>query len=131
MARKLAAQVVLLGDDGEPVTYAANTSPPADVAKQITNPAAWQDDDGEGDEPTPEPTKRAPRKAAKKAAASKADEKKPAGADGATSSEVVPADDAGDEAWRAYAATVGVTVADDADSATVKADLADRGLLEP
>lgn len=133
MAPKLAAQVVLIGDDGEPVTYAANTRPPADIAKQITNPAAWLPDE-EGGDPDPEPTKRPAKKtAAKKAAAKAPADNAAAGTpapDGAGSDAAAPADDAGDEAWRAYAATVGVTVADDADTAAVKAELDGRGLLE-
>lgn len=125
MARKLSATVIL--DD---VTYPAYTSPPADVAEWITNPAAWLPDDPVDAEPAPEPAKRAPRKAAKKAAGKRAEAKADENSGGDTPAEGVPAADAGDQAWRDYAATVGVTVAEDADTAAVKAELDERGLLE-
>lgn len=42
MPRKLAATVTLTAENGETATYPAGSVPPADVAKQITNPSAWE-----------------------------------------------------------------------------------------
>jgi hypothetical protein len=131
MARRLAMNVYVNDDDGTPTLYKANTVPPAKVAEKITNPAAWQPEVDEDDSDAAPPTKKAAKRApAKKASAKKAED------DGGTPKKLeeptgdVPADDAGDETWRAYAATVGVTVNDDADTAAVKAELTERGLLD-
>jgi hypothetical protein len=141
MARRLARTVTVQKytghglnrvPDGEPVTFPKHATPPKEWADLITNPSAWED--------VPEPvlpaaaTAPAKKAVAKKAPAKKAAAGKPAVADAekddGTGDESAPADDAGDEAWRAYAATVGVTVAEDADTAAVKAELDERGLLE-
>lgn len=51
MGRTLAATVVI----GE-VAYLAGSVPPDDVAAQITNPAAWGEDEAkQAEEPTPAP----------------------------------------------------------------------------
>ena len=46
MARRLIATVVVGG-----VAYTAGSKVPDDVAEQITNPAAWAEDEAKSDEP--------------------------------------------------------------------------------
>jgi hypothetical protein len=134
---------------GEPRTFNKGETPPAEWAELITNPSAWEPArraDGPVSTaatdapPAPEaPATRAPRKraakATDKAAAAAKDEAdvKPDGGSAATGGAgdvTPPADEADADAWRAYAEQVGVTPPEDADADSIKADLADRGLLE-
>lgn len=63
MARKLAAYVHVSG-----VVYPAGSTPPADVAKQITNPKAWAEESSEApsQESSEAPTRAKGRAAAKR-----------------------------------------------------------------
>lgn len=139
MARRLARTVTVQKytghglnrvPDGDAVTFPKGSTPPDEWASLITNNSAWEDVP-EIASPIPaaaaKSTRRAPAKraAAKPAAKAATDDGGAAGGD-----TTPPADDAGDEAWRAYAATVGVTVDTDADTAAVKAALDERGLLD-
>lgn len=147
MARRLARTVTVQKytghglnrvPEGDAVTFPKGSTPPKDWADLITNPSAWEDVPDVTPvipaAPRPGRTRRAPAKSAPRKAAvpavSPTNTPGPDGGNGGQPSTELPADDAGDEAWRAYAATVGVTVADDADTAAVKSELADRGLLD-
>lgn len=48
-ARKLARYVTVRDDNGEPKAFGPDDTVPAWAAKQITNPAAWADSDGDPD----------------------------------------------------------------------------------
>lgn len=133
MARKLAASVYVNDADDVPVLYKAGTSPPADVAKQISNEAAWEPASADDDaEPEPPPKKATPRK---KAASGKATVSK-AGADAAAAggtagdSPTPPAADATLEVHQAFAEAVGVPVEKNATVESLREALGERGLLD-
>lgn len=62
--RKLAVFVTAPDDDGRMVTFPAGTTVSAEVAKGITNPKAWgEDEESESDDQdAPAPAKKAPAK---------------------------------------------------------------------
>jgi hypothetical protein len=105
MARKLKLTVVVGGK-----VYPAGSEPSSAVAKQISNPDAWEGEP-DADEAVAPKKAAAPRKrrattkasAEAKPPAESASEEPPRGGEGAT-----------EEAWRAHAAAVGVEVPEDA-----------------
>lgn len=73
MTKKLVSHVHVYDDSGNYVDYGPDDTVPADAAKQITNPDAWEasDEDHETEptwtpnDGTPPPTRETPRKVSK------------------------------------------------------------------
>lgn len=55
MGRRLAASVRVTGESGAPVVLAAGEELPGWAADQVTNPAAFVEDEPEGDDPADSP----------------------------------------------------------------------------
>lgn len=147
MSRRLSANVTVDG-----TLYRPGTVPPADVARKISNEAAWEPADVEADEPVPaEPkARRRQGRAANRAPSTSSDDQgagagesgdaSPAGqaesegasgdATGGSASTDPPAGNASTADWAAFAATVGVTVPEDAKREDIKGVLTERGLLD-